>query len=99
MPGDHRYKTIKVLIESGIITEFNQIFLYIPKRVVSEDMGINYSRFVRLLQQVELFRLKELIMMSVFFEVNGKTFIELAQAFVAKGDRIMSKEQGILNYE
>ena len=67
MSRDHRYKTVKVLIESGIITEFNQIFLYIPKSVVSEDMGINYSRFVRLLRQVELFRLKELIIMSSFF--------------------------------
>jgi hypothetical protein len=80
MARDHRYKTVKVLIESGIITEFNQIFLYIPKSLVSEDMGINYSRFVRLLQQVELFRLKELMMMSVFFEVDGKTFIELAHS-------------------
>lgn len=80
MAKDHRYKTVRVLIESGIITEFNQIFLYIPKSVVSEDMGINYSRFVRLLQQVELFRLKELIMMSGFFEVDGKAFIELAHS-------------------
>lgn len=80
MAKDHRYKTVKVLIESGIITEFNQIFLYIPKSVVSEDMGINYSRFVRLIQQVELFRLKELIMMSGFFEVEGKSIIELAHS-------------------
>jgi hypothetical protein len=80
MAKDHRYKTVKVLIESSIITEFNQIFLYIPKSVVSEDMGINYSRFVRLLQQVELFRLKELIIMSGFFEVEGKIFIELAHS-------------------
>ena len=80
MAKDHRYKTVKVLIESGIITEFNQIFLYIPKSVVSEDMGINYSRFVRLLQQVELFRLKELIILSGFFEVDGKAFIELAHS-------------------
>lgn len=80
MSRDHRYKTVKVLIESGIITEFNQIFLYIPKSVVSEDMGINYSRFVRLLRQVELFRLKELIIMSGFFEVEGKAFIELAHS-------------------
>ena len=80
MSRDHRYKTVKVLIESGIITEFNQIFLYIPKSVVSEDMGINYSRFVRLLRQVELFRLKELIIMSNFFEVEGKAFIELAHS-------------------
>jgi len=80
MSRDHRYKTVKVLIESGIITEFNQIFLYIPKSVVSEDMGINYSRFVRLLRQVELFRLKELIIMSIFCEVEGKAFIELAHS-------------------
>jgi|ADGO01.1.fsa_nt_gi hypothetical protein len=78
MPKDHRYKTVKVLIESGLIAEFNQIFLYIPKSVVSEDLGINYSRFVRLLQQVELFRLKELMLMSNFFEIDGKVMIELA---------------------
>ncbi len=92
MPKDHRYKTVKVLIESGIITEFNQIFLYIPKSVVSDDMGINYSRFVRLLQQVELFRLKELIMMSGFFEVDGKSFIELAHSQYLLDKKVKSKK-------
>jgi hypothetical protein len=92
MPRDHRYKTVKVLIDSGIITEFNQIFLYIPKSVVSEDMGINYSRFVRLLQQVELFRLKELIIMSGFFEVEGKALIELAHSQYVSERRIKNKK-------
>ena len=92
MAKDHRYKTVKVLIESGIITEFNQIFIYIPKSVVSEDMGINYSRFVRLLQQVELFRLKELIMMSGFFEVEGKAFIELAHSQYLSDKKVKSKK-------
>jgi hypothetical protein len=92
MAKDHRYKTVKVLIESGIITEFNQIFLYIPKSVVSEDMGINYSRFVRLLQQVELFRLKELIIMSGFFEVEGKAFIELAHMQYLTDKRVKPKK-------
>ena len=92
MPKDHRYKTVKVLIESGIITEFNQIFLYIPKSVVSDDMGINYSRFVRLLQQVELFRLKELIMMSGFFEVDGKAFIELAHSQYILDKKVKTKK-------
>ena len=92
MSRDHRYKTVKVLIDSGIITEFNQIFLYIPKSVVSEDMGINYSRFVRLLQQVELFRLKELIIMSGFFEVEGKALIELAHSQYLTDKRIRNKK-------
>lgn len=92
MSRDHRYKTVKVLIDSGIITEFNQIFLYIPKSVVSEDMGINYSRFVRLLQQVELFRLKELIIMSSFFEVEGKAFIELAHSQYLTDKKVKTKK-------
>jgi len=92
MSRDHRYKTVKVLIESGIITEFNQIFLYIPKSVVSEDMGINYSRFVRLLRQVELFRLKELIIMSIFFEVEGKAFIELAHSQYLTDKKVKTKK-------
>ena len=92
MSRDHRYKTVKVLIESGIITEFNQIFLYIPKSVVSEDMGINYSRFVRLLRQVELFRLKELIIMSGFFDVDGKAFIELAHSQYVSDKKVKPKK-------
>lgn len=92
MAKDHRYKTVKVLIEGGIITEFQQIFLYIPKSVVSEDMGINYSRFVRLLQQVELFRLKELIMMSGFFDIEGKIFIELAHNQYLSDKKVKSKK-------
>ena len=92
MAKDHRYKTVKVLIESQIITEFNQIFLYIPKSVVADDMGINYSRFVKLIQQVELFRLKELIIMSGFFEVDGKAFIELAHSQYVTDKRVKPRK-------
>lgn len=92
MSRDNRYKTVKLLIESNIITEFNQIFTYIPKSVVSEDMGINYSRFVRQLQQVDLFRLKELIILSSFFEVDQKVFIDLVLSQYHSDKKVKTKK-------
>ena len=39
MNWDYRYKTIPVLIESGHITSFKDIFDYIPKTVVASPVA------------------------------------------------------------
>ena len=40
-----RTDIIKPLIESGHIKEFRQIFIYVPKTAVAEDLGIHFNRF------------------------------------------------------
>jgi len=49
MPKDQeeRINILKNLIESKFLTNFKDIFLYIPKTEASKRMGINYKTFVR----------------------------------------------------
>lgn len=60
MTKDERYEGVKKLIESGHITEFKQIFTYLPKTVMAQDLGTNNNRMTRLIERTELLTLQEL---------------------------------------
>lgn len=77
MVKDERYKTVKFLIEKGHITEFNEVFRYIPKSVVANDLGTNYNRFARLVQHVEQFKVQELFMLSHFMDIDEMEILKL----------------------
>ena len=75
---DERYDIVKNLLDTGSIKEFRQIFLYIPKKIVYSDLGVNYSRFLELIKNTKRFRLEELITLASLFDVDPKTLIDLA---------------------
>jgi hypothetical protein len=77
MEKDRRYKTVKIMIEGGHLTEFSQIFDYIPKSVVANDLGTNYNRLIRLIEHVEQFTLKELFTLSSFCDLDSKLVLDL----------------------
>lgn len=84
MAKDRRYKTVKILIETGTITEFREIFDNIPKTIVAADMGTNYKRLLRLINDVEQFKVGDLLMLARFFDVDNMAFLKLVVA-QAKG--------------
>lgn len=65
------------MIEGGHLTEFTQIFDYIPKSVVANDLGTNYNRLIRLIEHVEQFTLKELFTLSSFCDLDSKLILDL----------------------
>jgi plasmid maintenance system antidote protein VapI len=60
MTKDERYIGVKKLIESGHITEFKQIFTYLPKTVMAQDLGTNNNRMTKLIERTQDFTLEEL---------------------------------------
>jgi plasmid maintenance system antidote protein VapI len=78
MEKDHRYKTVKVMIETGNVTEFKQMFDHIPKSVVAHDLGTNNNRMTRLISHVEQFTLDELHKISKLVDTDFKVFVNLA---------------------
>ena len=60
MEKDERYKAVKRLIEKGDITEFNEMFTYIPKTVVARDLGAAPARFSEKMNLIEKFTLQRL---------------------------------------
>lgn len=77
MAKDKRYKTVKHLIESGHITEFREIFDTIPKTIVATDMGTNYKRLLRLVENVDQFKVADLYSLAGMFEVDRLVFMKL----------------------
>ena len=77
MAKDQRYDTVKFLLEGGRIKTFMQIFEHIPKSVVANNLGTNYNRLAKMLDQVDLFTLKEIFQLGSLFDINEKEMLDL----------------------
>lgn len=73
---DHRYKTIKIVMEAGQIKNFKDIFKIIPKSVVGKDMHTNNNRMQRLIDHPGEFTMDEINRIA---ELIGCEYIALRQ--------------------
>lgn len=78
MSKDTRYKTVNILITTGHIKTFADIFHHIPPSIVSKDFGTNYNRFSNLIENPSDFKLKELYTLARFFDLEDEVMITLA---------------------
>jgi len=53
---DNRYNIIKALIDSGHIKTFRDVFTFIPKTTVYKDLGVNFKKFDRAINDPSIFR-------------------------------------------
>jgi hypothetical protein len=65
-----RFEPIKVMIEGGQITEFKQIFEYIPKSVVGQSIHRNNPGITRLLSSVDDLTIHEVFSLSEVMDVD-----------------------------
>jgi hypothetical protein len=77
MEKDHRYKTVKVMIEAGHVTEFKQVFDHIPKSVVARDLGTNNNRMTRMITHVEQFNFLEVFKISGLIDIDFRILLNL----------------------
>ena len=78
MEKDERYKAVKRLIEKGDITEFNEMFKFIPKTVVARDLGAAPARFSEKMNQIEKFTLHDIFAIARILEVDNLAVLKLA---------------------
>lgn len=91
MTKDERYIGVKKLIESGHITEFKQIFTYLPKTVMAGDLGTNNNRMTRLIDRTEKFTLEELNRISELIDVPFDSINSLASIQYKKSKHFKRK--------
>ena len=70
-PRDPRYELIKPMLKEGKITTFQDIFKYIKKSVVAADLGKKVNRFSRLMEHVEDFVVKDLLLIGRFCNLTA----------------------------
>ncbi len=80
MAKDLRYKTLRVMIETGNTQSLVEVFNIIPKTVIAADLGINYTRFLSRLRKPDEFTLNELIRLASLIEVENKVLLNLVLA-------------------
>lgn len=66
---DERFNTVKILIETGHVTEFTQIFKHIAKTAVAGYMGIHLNRFNKILADPGFLTVREIYILASFIEI------------------------------
>ena len=77
MVKDKRYKTVKILIETGNVTTFADIFEYVPKTTVADQLGIHFNRMTKMIDSVNEIKVNDVFLFSSYFEVDAKVIFEL----------------------
>ena len=77
MDRDPRYEHIREKIEQGNIRSFNDIFFFIPKTVVANDLGKKVDRFNDMMEHVEKFTLEDLYQLAKHCKINGMDMLVL----------------------
>ncbi|OQP52604.1 hypothetical protein A4H97_25105 [Niastella yeongjuensis] len=85
---DKRYESIKFMIETGHITEFRQIFNYMPKSPLGKYLHTNNPRITRLTSEVDDLTVQEIVSISSFFDVDYMKIIHLVFAQYIKDRKI-----------
>jgi hypothetical protein len=88
MSMDKRYDSIKIMIETGHITEFQQIFDYIPKSLLGKHLRTNNPRMTRLVSNVDDLTVKEIATISDLFNVDYNKMIHIVFAQYLKNKKI-----------
>lgn len=77
MIKDKRYKTVKLLIESGGITLFSEIFDHIPVTTMAKFLGSNHARMTVYRDDPNLLTFGKVLLLASYFEVEEAKMLEL----------------------
>jgi hypothetical protein len=83
-PRDPRYEVIKPMLNDGKINSFPDIFKFIKKSVVAADLGKRGPRFTELINKVEDFTVKELLIIARLCGLTSAEMFKLVEAELAK---------------
>jgi hypothetical protein len=77
MERDPRYQNLRDLLVGGFIEDFDQLFTPIPKSVIYTDLGMNYVRFQKLINDPLLFTYKETKALASLIGCDPKYLMDL----------------------
>jgi hypothetical protein len=84
---DHRYKTVKILIQGKFIKNFRQIFDHIPKSVVASALHTNNNRMTDLINEPGDLRVGEMYKIARLIGVPFLVIAGLVEVSLKNPDR------------
>lgn len=84
---DSRYNTVKKLIVTNQISTFQEIMETIPKTRLALDLGIRPDRFNRLIENVDLFVVKDLRALAELLEVPSISVLTLVDTQINRSKK------------
>jgi hypothetical protein len=75
--NDERYKDIHSMFKAGNINSFEEIFAYIPRKIVAFDMKTKSDRLGRLINKVETFSIREIFLIGSLCYLSKEQTIAL----------------------
>lgn len=74
---DKRYTTVGKLIQHNEIKLFREILDTIPKTPLARDLGIKPERMNRILDEMDLFTIREIFDLAELFDVSRASIVTL----------------------
>ena len=74
---DSRYDLIEPMMSQGKIVSFTDVFKYIKKTVVANDLGKKVDRFTVMMYDPKKFSVGDLYRMVDLFKISAKQVFEL----------------------
>lgn len=68
---------IKNLIDTGNIKKFKEIFMYVKKKQLHDQMGINYNRFLRIIKNPKKFQYEDSYHLANIFNVTPRQISDI----------------------
>lgn len=75
--SDTRYNTVRLLITHGKIQAFSEIFDYLPKSILAQELNTNSTRMGKLISQPSNLRLWELKIIADLTNISVDKVISL----------------------
>jgi len=85
---DPRYDLIKPMLSQGRIESFTDIFKYIKKTVVANDLGKKVDRFTIMMEQPKKFSVEDVYEMAELFSIDVRQMFELLDNEIVKRTNI-----------
>lgn len=90
---DYRYEIVQMMIETGRVRCFRDIFKYIPKTRVANDLGMKVDRWNQKADDLAEFGIRELQLIAFFIGVNRRVVIDLVLEEMDENDKRMTNDQ------
>jgi hypothetical protein len=90
---DDRYDLIKSMMRDGKIKSLLDIFKYIPKTVVADDLGKKVDRFNELMNRVDQFTVEELFLMASWCNLSPEEILQLTLVEYRKSKKKITRSK------